>query len=276
MRTSSLVAEFQAANLARGLSPATIATYAHRLGILAREAPDLPTTPAELERVLGTQRHLAPESRVDLWRSWRRFYHWAHDRHPAIPLVAQALERPRTRNRLPKALSRAQITRLLALPLSRRDRAIITLALDTGARLGELHGLAWADVDDATGCVRLSGKTGERWIPVSKTARNLLAGLKLPWRSQHTTLTPGGIAQLITRALRRAGVNTGGPHTLRHTMARHYLLAGGDLVSLQRILGHARIETTRIYLEMDTRDLVDQHSKFGLFAVLGDAKEKTA
>ena len=52
------------------------------------------------------------------------------------------------------------------------------------------------------------------------------------------------------------------PHTFRHTMAKYYILAGGDIFSLQRILGHSSMETVRIYVEMFSHDVNLQHSKF--------------
>ncbi|PWI58046.1 hypothetical protein BM613_05060 [Sulfoacidibacillus thermotolerans] len=52
------------------------------------------------------------------------------------------------------------------------------------------------------------------------------------------------------------------PHTFRHTMDKYYILAGGDIFSLQRILGHSSMETVRIYVEMFSHDVNLQHSKF--------------
>ena len=72
-----------------------------------------------------------------------------------------------------------------------------------------------------------------------------------------------------------------GPHTLRHTFGRQYIVNGGDLVSLQRILGHSNIQTTRIYAELDMRDVVRQHHKFSplrdaLSPVQGDMFDEVA
>jgi site-specific recombinase XerD len=65
----------------------------------------------------------------------------------------------------------------------------------------------------------------------------------------------------VRRVLRRAGI-AGGPHLLRHTFGRLYITAGGDVFSLQRILGHSQIATTRRYVDLDLRDVQNQHAKF--------------
>jgi integrase/recombinase XerD len=68
---------------------------------------------------------------------------------------------------------------------------------------------------------------------------------------------------MIRRVLDLAGVSVErrGPHVLRHTFGRMYLLNGGDLVSLQQILGHTMISTTTIYARMVTPDLQAKHRR---------------
>ena len=52
------------------------------------------------------------------------------------------------------------------------------------------------------------------------------------------------------------------PHTFRHTFARNYILNGGDIFTLQKILDHADIQTTRKYIQMDKEHIREQHNKF--------------
>ena len=57
-----------------------------------------------------------------------------------------------------------------------------------------------------------------------------------------------------------------GPHALRHTLGMQYKLKGGDVFSLQRIMGHRRLGTTMIYVNMSTELVAQQHRKFSPMA----------
>ena len=64
------------------------------------------------------------------------------------------------------------------------------------------------------------------------------------------------------------------PHMFRHTFARNYILNGGDLFTLQKILDHADIQTTRKYIQMDSEHLRQQHNKFSPVRRLFNRKGK--
>ena len=72
----------------------------------------------------------------------------------------------------------------------------------------------------------------------------------------------------IQSMFKRLKINTGlkgeriSSHTWRHTFAKNYLLNGGDVFSLQRIMGHSDISTTRKYLNLDENEVKQQHDKF--------------
>lgn len=69
-----------------------------------------------------------------------------------------------------------------------------------------------------------------------------------------------GIQYAIARLGRRAGIGTrSSPHTFRHTFARGYLVNGGDVFSLQQILGHATLDMVRRYVTLSEADLVARH-----------------
>jgi len=139
------------------------------------------------------------------------------------------------------------------------------LLIDTGIRIGEAMGLDRGDILDDT--IMVSGKTGSREVPITGLVRSRLLdadGDTYLFAGNHGRLTTSGAYQAVREALTRAGISGKklGPHTLRHTFGRHYIMAGGDLESLRRILGHSSILTTRIYTELDTSDLQTQHSRF--------------
>lgn len=84
------------------------------------------------------------------------------------------------------------------------------------------------------------------------------------WVGLKGQLTDWGLQQIVRRNMRHAGFEPPkiGPHTLRHTLGMQYILKGGDVFSLQRIMGHRRLDTTKIYVNMSTELVAQQHRKF--------------
>jgi integrase/recombinase XerD len=111
----------------------------------------------------------------------------------------------------------------------------------------------------------------ERIVPIGASARRALvrylatraavaAGDPLFGGRWGSALTARGIQLAIARLGRRAAVGTRcSPHTFRHTFARGYLVNGGDVFSLQQILGHATLDMVRRYVSLSEADLVARH-----------------
>jgi integrase/recombinase XerD len=263
MATSKVVQSFLAGCRARGLSPRTIAWYQCLLLAFANKYPRLPDKPDRIEYFLGAP-EISDELRHGRFRALRAFYSWASQRLE-VPNPMTQISTPRKRKKLPRTLTLTDMGCLLLAPLSRRDRTMITLVLDTGIRIGELVGMDSEDIGEET--IFVSGKTGQRQVPISDETRGHLLEMASSgplFRGPKGRLTTSGAYQAIRQALIRAGISGKklGPHTLRHTFGRQWIVAGGDLVSLQRILGHASISTTRIYTELDLGDVLGQHHRF--------------
>ena len=77
-------------------------------------------------------------------------------------------------------------------------------------------------------------------------------------------LKGGGRLPMLSRLGKRAGISevSCSPHTMRHTFAKQYLMCGGDVFSLQRILGHSSLEVVKIYINLLSSEICKQHSKF--------------
>jgi len=256
---AAALAGFLTSCRARGLSPITVAWYEGLLGAFVRAHPDLPLGPATIEGFLGALSG-SDATRHAYFRCLRVFYRWLAARE-GLASPMEGLRPPRLRRRPPVVLGLPQVRRVMAAAMTRRDKALLALLFDTGIRLGEAHGLTWSAVGEET--IVVVGKTGRREVPISAWTRSvLLLGVDLPWRGQKGELTLNGVYQAVRRCLRRAGVEKGGPHLLRHSFARQYVLNGGDVFSLQRIMGHRDLSTTRIYVDMDVADLVAQHRRF--------------
>jgi len=263
MNTRTLINEFLTSGRARGLATATISWYACLLGKFCRRWKELPEDPAMVEAFLG-ELAAGAETRHGYFRALRAFYRWAAARHGVKDAMLQ-LVAPRRRPRVPYSLTLAELGWLLAAPASLRDRALVNLLVDTGLRIGEALNLAREDIQEDI--ILVDGKTGEREVPLSGETRRLLQELVHHgpiFLGTKGRMTKSGAYQVVKTALARAGINARkhGPHTLRHTFGRQYIMAGGDLVSLKRILGHTNIKTTEIYAELDLRDITAQHRRF--------------
>ena len=81
-------------------------------------------------------------------------------------------------------------------------------------------------------------------------------------------MTVSGLQQAVRKAMVRAGLRPPklGPHMLRHTFARKYLVNGGDIPTLQAILGHSNLRSTMIYASMNIDLVAQQHSRFSPMA----------
>jgi integrase/recombinase XerD len=184
---------------------------------------------------------------------------------------------PGTPQRLPKALSVAEVERLLEAAggegegSALRDRALLELLYGSGARISEAVGLDVDDVardgDPEAGLVRLRGKGGkERIVPLGSYAARALDAYLVRLRPQLAAKGRGGPAvflnarggrlsrqsawAVLQAAARRAhldGVHGVSPHTLRHSFATHLLEGGADVRVVQELLGHASVTTTQIY-----------------------------
>lgn len=262
MTTRTLICEFLASRKARGLSPKTIAWYRALLEPFSRMCPSLPQDPGTIEGFLGAL-NASDETRHGYYRALRAFYRWI-SRRRGMPNPMDDIGAPRRRKKTPWSLTVAELGFLLAIPLSPRDRALVDLLVDTGVRVTEAVNLVRDDILEET--IIVSGKTGEREVPISRETKEQLLSLgESPiFQGTRGRLTRSGAYRIVHLALKKAGIpaRKWGPHTLRHTFGRQYIMAGGDLVSLQRILGHSDIKTTRIYVELDLRDVTIQHHRF--------------
>ena len=277
--------DFLVSGQARGLSPKTLDWYrmigarfvAYRTSHAAEPALGAVNIGEARAFVVSLQAAgLAPSSVAGFVRGLRAFSAWC----AAEGLVAEdpfrRLPRPRVPTRLIATLGPVELERLLAVA-SRRDRLIIALLLDTGLRLSELAGLRVGDLLP-DGYLRVRGKGGvERLVPLGSVTEARLPDYLAHGRPRpigrdidHIFLARDGrplTPVAIQHALRRLGGRAGltgvrtNPHTFRHTFAKLYLLNGGDLFSLQRILGHTTLDMVRRYVNLDTGEVKRQHAQ---------------
>ena len=193
--------------------------------------------------------------------------------NPASELVL-----PKKESRLPEqALTLSQIDEVLNQPdiadaLGIRDRALLELLYATAIRRSELARLETGDLnrEAATLRVRLGKGKKDRVVPVGSRAlhwcerylEEVRPRLEIAPGVQTLFLTGYGqgfhtnaLGYLVRKYLRAAGIEKGGPHLVRHTCAQHLLEGGADIRYIQKLLGHASLETTAIYTEMSVEAL---------------------
>lgn len=139
-----------------------------------------------------------------------------------------------------------------------RDNAVLELFLATGCRVSEVVGMQIEDIDLKVGCVKVVGKgMKERIVFFSDRALEYLelylgdreeGPVILSCRAPHQGLKKNALENIIRKISNRAGIEKRVfPHLLRHTFATRALNRGMPLPSLCDLMGHASVDTTRIY-----------------------------
>lgn len=203
----------------------------------------------------------------------RTFIKFMAERGKASNDLSPQLAAPRVNKAMPQALSVAEIKKLLdetgRLPTidARRDQAMLELLYATGLLASELMSLNVADVDLGQGCINITNLRGRsRKIPLDKRIQGLMKeyissvriklltsdgeeALFLNQRGER--LTRQGFWQIVQGYADAAGLSAKvTPRTIRHSYAVHRLNNGADLHSVQEVLGHAHVSTTKAYKQV--------------------------
>lgn len=192
----------------------------------------------------------------------------------------EILESPKLDKKIPAPLTYSQVERLFELPdtstyLGLRDRAILELFYSSGLRISELTALNKNDIDLQNLLIKLKGKgKKERVIPITRNAANWIKSyLDNPERHSEIEghmaendplavflnkhgkrLSVRSIDRHFKDYLKRSGLaGNATPHTLRHTIATHWLENGMDLKTIQMLLGHSSLAATTIYTKVSNK-----------------------
>ena len=266
MRTEQAVQAFLASRIAANLRPATISWYKDRLLPFARSCPTLPRRPEPIEQFLATVQG-SPETRFGCHRALKTFFRFMSGRH-RIPNPMATINPPRRPKTLMATLEPNELMSLLYSAQDPRDRAILTLIIDNGVRAGEVCSLLKHNIKQET--VVVYGKTGWREVPISDETRRLLLQFASTSPDDHVfhghkgPITRHLIYAIVRRHMKQAGIKGPklGPHRIRHAFGKNYLVEGGDLRSLQEVMGHADIKTTEKYASLNLTDIIRKHQKF--------------
>ncbi|MBO6896294.1 MAG: tyrosine recombinase XerC [Shimia sp.] len=214
--------------------------------------------------------------------SVKSFYRWLAENEGCDPTAVLATRSPKFQAKLPRPLSEdAAIDVIKTVEfqsqedwIGARDIAVITMLYGCGLRISEALGLTGADVP-LPNALRIVGKGGkERVVPVIEAARDAVAryirhcphalsdDLPLFRGVRGGALNPRQVQKVMQQTRQQLGLPaTATPHALRHSFATHLLSAGGDLRSIQELLGHASLSTTQAYTQVDAARLMEVYNK---------------
>jgi len=210
------------------------------------------------------------------------FYRWFGEQDGFEPTAVLATRAPKFAAKLPRPVAVSAARDLIDTVdsqhpeawINARDAAVLTLLYGCGLRISEALSLTLADTP-LPEVLRIIGKGGKpRLVPVIPVARAAVdAYLRLcpygetPDRRLFLGARGGALnPRLIQKAMQQARIGLGlpasaTPHAMRHSFATHLLAAGGDLRTIQELLGHASLSTTQTYTAVDQARLMEVYAK---------------
>lgn len=280
---------------ARHLSPHTVRDYTSTLGKLAKflheDPPVTDIRPRDIEMFLASFSGLSNKSLHNYYIGLSAFWSWMVRDEIVTVNIVRKITPPKPEVKEIQPLTEAEIKAVMsslsrsrvyqrdgrsvdhALAQFERNRAIILLMLDTGVRASELCDLKIEDLDNRNNRIYVRHGKGmkERTIPISSRTGQMLwrylAGRKdaQPTDPLFTTKSNRPMSRTkLTETFeiigRRAGVRLH-PHKLRHTFAVMFLRNGGNVFTLQTILGHSSLEMVRHYVKLADIDVENAHRR---------------
>lgn len=261
-------------NLAKGVSEHTLRGYRLDLISFLNFAKEEPVTKRTVRRYLSYLYENKASTRTVLRRlsSLRSFYRHAIREKWVDENPLEEIDSPKKEKRLPVSINYDQVQHLFNQPdlssyFGFRDRAIMELFYSSGLRLSEVTGLNRRDFDSKNLVLNIFGKgKKQRQAPITQTAADwLIRYLNHPERKEEdrqaiflnkwgTRLTPRSVDRNFAAYLKASGLSDRvTPHTIRHTIATHWLENGMDLKTIQMLLGHTSLATTTIYTHVSPK-----------------------
>ena len=268
--------------IARGMSVHTLRAYTSDLhafshfvqkeGVLELQA----VSKKHIRRFLSHlyEKKMSAKSVQRFLSALRSLYKYATKEKITSENPMEGIESPKKEKKLPVSINYDQVLHLFAQAdvstySGYRDRVIMELFYSSGLRLSELTGLNRADFDAANQILTIFGKgKKQRQAPITDTAAALLSAYlnhaerkriekdtkAIFLNKRGTRLTPRSVDRNFAAYLRKSGLSEKiTPHTIRHTIATHWLEKGMDLKTIQLLLGHNSLATTTIYTHVSSK-----------------------
>ena len=254
---------------------------------LAWLTSDIDPLRPSLEVALAYKEHLSAvvsaSSANRMFGTVRTFYTWL-SRSGIVPTNPfEWVKSPqRTKDQSPSVPRDDEVEELMKAAETPQRRTIIALLLN-GLRASEVAGIDFDDLSYDSGAwgVRVIGKgLRERWVPLTSESLVELSDYVMGWHGRQTAepivsgivcadkpdgrrcdkhvarLTMRQIQHAVYKSAEQAGLRGMHPHALRHHYATRLIRAGATVLHVSKLLGHARADTTQVYVTLDRRDLV--------------------
>jgi len=192
------------------------------------------------------------------------------------------IPRVKTASKLPVALSPEQVSALFSHVSNLKHRTMLITCYSAGLRVGELLQLKCSDIDSSSMSIRIRSGKGlkERYTLLSEYNLKALRQYHKIYRpSEYLFANPSTGLPLTTRTIQQVFKDAkdflrfppdATIHSLRHSFATHLIRSGTDIATIQKLLGHADITTTAIYLHISTPDSLSVRSPLDTFEVFHD------
>jgi len=161
-------------------------------------------------------------------------------------------------------LNQDEYDRLVNSCITFREKLVIWTLLDTGLRVSELCNLRGKDIQWQEKCIVVWGKGGRFGLRKKRRVVPFTFRVSLLFQTWFTindriSLSPRSIQRLVKKVANKARITKPvTPHVLRHTFATNCVKKGVSTASLKKILGHDRLETTEIYLNICPEDALSE------------------
>jgi len=258
--------------------------YVAELGVLDWQEVTAEHLQSYLYNELLTNRKVRKVTVHDSYRAIKAWNRYLKKKSYIPNCIADEIESPKQGKKIPRTFTAQEVQAMFKQCegysfTSKREKAMLTLLLGTGIRKSELCGLLLSDVDIENGIIKVTGKGDkQRIIPIGRKvvralgeyrqirdSKNFFIRSKYYFVNIHgARLSIPTVNSIFKRIKEKSGLQGErvSCHTWRHTFAKSYLMNGGDIFSLQKIMGHSDLTTTKRYLNLNEKEIQTQYDKF--------------
>jgi len=263
----------QQQTILRGQSQSTLDNYIRQIALISLEFNKLPEDLSE-DDINGYLTTLAMSPKSPSRSSFKHAIYGLRYYYRHIGQTQRAINLPSLKQeaKLPVILNREELRQLFKAPTLLKHRIALALIYSGGLRSQEASNMKISDIDfeRKTIHIRQSKYKKDRIVPLSdymaKGLKRYLAVEKphiwlLNGRDADGRYSSKGLNWVMRESLKKAGIQKEvSLHTLRHSYATHLLEDGVNILLIRKLLGHAKIETTMIYLHVAQCPIASAHS----------------